>query len=347
MDQAGLETAVLTSSAIDDFLAARRAAGYTSWRTLKALGPLLEYLRGLGVIPPVSPAQLTPAEELLERYRGYLLTERGLTAETAHGYINLVRPFVSDRVHDDGLDRERVTAAEITGFLVDRSRRLSPKATQWLASALRSLLSFWHLDGVIAMSLTETVPKVANRRPGLPRALEPAQVDALLASCDRGSADGLRDFAMLTMPTRLGLRAGEVAGLQLDDLDWRRGLITIRGKGNRRDLLPLPVDVGQRIAVAALWRRRWAWTARWPGRRYPPRAAQGGWDFACRWCAASPPTCIPSIHRSRSRRLVCCRARAGARFPTCIPTTTSLPCSRRPNGCARHCAGRPCRRSSG
>src|SRR5437867_2937564 len=82
---------------------------------------------------------------------------------------------------------------------------------------------------------------------GLPRALDGDQVAALLASCDPRTRTGRRDLAILTLLARLGLRAGEVAALRLDDIDWRRGEITVRGKGNRQDRLPLPADAGQRI----------------------------------------------------------------------------------------------------
>src|SRR5487761_1263903 len=248
-----LGTSALTTSTVEAYLAARRAAGYTAYLTPKALAPLLGYLRGVGVAPqPEAAALEDPAEVLLERYRCYLLAERGLQVKVARGYIDLVRPFVA-RYAGTRSEVAQLTAGEVTGFLVAGSRRLAPKTAQRLATALRSLLRFWHLQGLISGPLDQAVPKVANRRPGLPRPLEPAQVQALLASCDRGSAAGRRDLAMLTLLARMGLRAGEVAGLGLDDIDWRRGQITIAGKGNRRDQLPLPADAGE--AVVAYLRR--------------------------------------------------------------------------------------------
>jgi integrase/recombinase XerD len=143
----------------------------------------------------------------------------------------------------------RLSAGEVSAFLVGESRRLTPKSTQRTATALRSLLRLWYLEGVISSPLAEAVPKIANRRPGLPRALPPVQVAALLASCDLGTSAGLRDRAMLTLLSRLGLRAGEVAGLRLDDIDWRVGLLTVRGKGSRVDQLPLPVEAGEHIVA--------------------------------------------------------------------------------------------------
>jgi len=246
---AGLGTAALTTPVAEAYLAARRAAGYTAYLTPKALGPLLGYLRGLGVAPQAGiAAPATPAEVLLEEYRCYLLAERGLQATVARGYVDSVRSFVARCAGAGSADLGQLTVGEVTAFLVGESQRLAPKTAQRLATALRSLLRFWHLQGLISGPLDQAVPKVANRRPGLPRPLEPRQVQALLASCDRGTADGRRDLAMLTLLARMGLRAGEVAGLRLDDVDWRLGEITIAGKGNRRDKLPLPADAGEAMA---------------------------------------------------------------------------------------------------
>ncbi len=129
------------------------------------------------------------------------------------------------------------------------ARRLAPKTVQRLATALRSLLRYWHLQGLISAPLGQVVPRIANRRPGLPQPLEQSQAAALLASCDLQAATGRRDLAMLTLLARMGLRAGEVAGLTLEDIDWRNGEITIAGKGSRRDRLPLPADAGEAIAA--------------------------------------------------------------------------------------------------
>jgi site-specific recombinase XerD len=246
---AGLGLEALTMARVAEYLAARGAAGYTAYLTPKALAPLLGYLRDLGVAPALQvPIPAGPAELLLERYRRYLLAERGVQPEVARGYVDLVRSFVASHAAS-GAGVAALTAGQVTAFLVAESRRLAPKTAQRLATALRSLLRFWHLQGLISGPLDRAVPKVANRRPALPRPLDPVRVRALLASCDRRSADGRRDLAMLTLMARMGLRAGEVAGLRLDDIDWRRGQITIRGKGNRRDLLPLPADVGEAVAA--------------------------------------------------------------------------------------------------
>ena len=246
---AGLDAAALSPAVVDRFLVAGRAAGYTAYRSPKALSPLLGYLRGLGVAPaPVASEPQGAGEVLLERYRCYLLGERGLGAPTVRGYVDLVRPFVLGRATAESVDVAGLSASDVVGFVLTVSGQRPPKTAQRTVSALRSLLTFWHVEGLLAVPLDGAVPSVANRRAGLPRFLEPAQAQALLDSCDRDTVAGRRDFAMMTMMVRLGLRAGEVAALCLDDIDWRRGEITIVGKGPRRERLPLPTDVGAAVA---------------------------------------------------------------------------------------------------
>jgi site-specific recombinase XerD len=245
---AGLGVADLATPAVGVFLAARRAA-YRDLLTAKALVPLLGYLRGLGVVPqPESRAPQGLAAVVLERYRCWLLAERGLGVKVTRGYVDLVGPFVTAHAVSGEAGLRELGAGDVTAFMIAQSRRLAPKTVQRLASALRSLLRFWHVQGLIGGSLDQAVPKVANRRPGLPRPLPPGQVGTLMASCDQATAAGRRDLAMLTLLARMGLRAGEVAGLGLDDINWRRGEITIRGKRNRLDALPLPADVGEAVA---------------------------------------------------------------------------------------------------
>lgn len=243
----------LTVEAVERFIAARRAAGSTNYVTDRAMAPLLGYLRGLGVAPVAAskPAE-TPVEILLERYGEYLAVERGLTSRTVEGYVHAVRPFLAGIGADGGGEPELggLSAAQVTAFVVARCPAQSPGAAKMTVTALRSLLAFLHVDGVIPRSLTGAVPSAAAwRLSGLPRALEPEQVRGLLDSCDRQTTAGCRDFAMLTALVRLGLRAGEVAALQLDDVDWRSGELVVAGKGRRSERLPLPVDVGAAITI--------------------------------------------------------------------------------------------------
>jgi integrase/recombinase XerD len=249
MNAGRLEAAALAPEVTGAFLVARRAEGYVLWLSPKALAPLLGYLRRLGVVPVPASAPVTAAEALLGRYRRYLVTERGLAGTTARGYADMVRPFLAGRDETDGLGLGQLTAAEVTGFVLATCPGMPKGSAKLTVTALRSLLGFLHVEGLIGEPLGQHVPSVASwRLAGLPRALEPGQVAALLDSCDQRTSVGRRDFAMLTLLARLGLRAGEVAALTLEDIDWRAGEITVRGKGTRCERLPLPADAGQAIA---------------------------------------------------------------------------------------------------
>ena len=249
MIREGLSVAALTPTTLDAYFTERRAAGYSNSFTARSLRPLLDYLRELRVVTAPTPVPATsPCERLLRGYRDYLLVERGLAASTVELNVRMVRPFLANQVQADGqLDLQRLGAAEIGAFVVAQSRE-RPRSVGRMVTALRSLLRFLHVDGVIDWPLAVAVPSVASwSLSGLPKALGNDQVAALLTSCDRRTSTGCRDFAILTLLVRLGLRAGEVAGLSLDDIDWRHGEIIVRGKGNRLDRLPLPGDVGQAI----------------------------------------------------------------------------------------------------
>jgi integrase/recombinase XerD len=245
----GVAPSGLSSEVAERYAAARRAAGHSNRRTIKALEPLLGYLRGLGVAPPASaPVCAGPVEELLSRFRRYLEQERGLVPAAAGGYVEKVRPFVARFDGPDGLELSRVDAAEVRAFVVEVCPRLGLRAAQLTVVALRSLLRFLHLDGALERSLAGAVPSVYGPRlSGLPKRLEASQVDALFASCDTSTVIGRRDLAILTVLARLALRAAEVAALSLEDIDWRAGELVVRGKGARCERLPLPADVGEAI----------------------------------------------------------------------------------------------------
>jgi site-specific recombinase XerD len=247
----GLGADALVGEVVERFLAARRAAGYTNHLTPKALAPLLGYLCELGVVPPDRMPVLSGAEALLERYRIYLVSERGLAAVTARGYVDMVRAFVVSREDDEGaVDLWGLTAGDVLGFVLAECPRRGRCSAKLVVTALRSLLGFLHVEGLIARPLAPVVPSVANwRLAGLPRGLEPEQVRALLEGCDRSRAAGRRNYAILTLLVRLGMRRGEVARLGLDDIDWRAGELIVRGKGNRTEQLPLPVDVGAAVVA--------------------------------------------------------------------------------------------------
>lgn len=243
----GLDADALTPETADRFLAVRRAAGYVLYLSPKALVPLLGFLRRIGAVPEAPPPAGAPEDALLGRYRRYLVTERGLAAETAADYAAKVSPFLAAR-GDRGLTA--LTAAEVTAFIVETCPSMRKGTAKLTVTALRSLLGWLHVTGEIPATLAWAVPAVASwRLAALPAPLEPAQVQAMLDGCGTGTAAGLRDLAMITLLARLGLRAGEVAGLMLDDIDWRAGEITVTGKGRRSERLPLPADAGEAVAA--------------------------------------------------------------------------------------------------
>ena len=228
----------------------RRSAGAVLYKTRKALGPILGFLRGLGLAPAAEPSvEDGPAGKIPDRYLRYLTIKRGLATVTARRYVDCLRPFLDRRMSADGLGLGELTPADITAFVVASCPRLNRGVAKLTVTALRSFLGFLHLDGVTERSLVSAVPKVSRRRlAALPKGLEPHQVWRLLAACDADTAVGGRNLAILTLLVRLGLRRGEVAGLRLDDIDWRACTISVRGKGNCHERVPLPPDVGHRLA---------------------------------------------------------------------------------------------------
>jgi site-specific recombinase XerD len=250
MAASGAGAGDLTADAAERYALARREAGYAHYRSVHALEPLLGYLRGLGAAPAAEPRSATPAHELLERFQHYLVSERGIGAATAESYVCFARPFVAARLAPGGPGLEGLTVADVTAFVVASCPGMPKGSAKMTVTALRSLLGWLHAGGVLGQSLAWAVPSVAAwRLARLPQPLEPAQVQAMLDSCDRATANGRRDLAMLTLLARLGLRAGEVAALRLEDIDWRAGEITVCGKGRRSERLPLPADAGGPLAA--------------------------------------------------------------------------------------------------
>jgi integrase/recombinase XerD len=245
---AGLPT--LTEDAAADFLAARRAAGRREYVHMQAFGPLLGYLRGIGAVPlPAADAPQGPAAELLDDWERYLAGERGLGAGTRATYARYARPFL-DAFLSGTAGPENLSAADVTAFMVATARDRTPNATRYTATSLRSLLRFMHVCGLISGPLADAVPHVSRRgRTGRRTPAAPEAVAAMLAGCDRSAPAGRRDYAIIMLLARLGLRAGEVAALTLDDLDWHASLITVHGKGGCEDRMPVPPDAGEAIAA--------------------------------------------------------------------------------------------------
>ena len=244
-----VKTAGFDDKQIGRFLTDRKASGQVRRLTPRGLVPLLGYLRGLGVIPaPAVIVPASPAELLLAEFNGYLLGERGLSPTTVVGYERVARLLLSScRVDTEGA--AGVNAASVNRFVLSDCASRNVGAAGNAVTAVRALLRFLYLHSHIGAPLADGVPRPANWRDGgRSRGIGPEHVTLLLDSCDRTTAGGRRDFAILTLLARLGLRANEVATLTLDDVDWRAGELGVTGKGDRHDRLPLPVDVGQAVA---------------------------------------------------------------------------------------------------
>jgi integrase/recombinase XerD len=255
LDRRGLGVRDVCSAVAEEFLADLKAQPGRPL-TLAAMRPLLAWLRdrGLCVDDPL-PAP-GPLDELMERYRHWMVTGRQLAPRTVSRYEQGARLFLDGRARQgagsagvEGLGEEAVT-----GFLLaEASRGLSAKSLQGRVAELRSLLRFLYLQAMIATPLGEGVPPVPGwKDTRVPRRLAVTEVQALLDSCDRATASGKRDLAMLLLLARMGLRAAEVAGLELDDFDWRAGELVVHGKAGRCDRMPLPAEVGEAVAAYLL-----------------------------------------------------------------------------------------------
>lgn len=248
--QRGLGAADLTAVRVEEFSGERRASGRARYSS-RALDPLLEYLRGLGVAPvAVRASPLTPVDALVERYGAYLVEGRGLSSSTVRHYVGVARVFLSWREATAGtLSLAGLDSAAVIAFVLGETGRCSVGSAKCLVTRLRAFLRFLRVQGEVDRDLSGVVPSVASwRLAGLVKALDAGSLGRLLASCDRRTRLGRRDFAVLMLLLRLGLRAGEVAALRVSDVDWRSGEVMIRGKGNRRERLPLPADVGEALA---------------------------------------------------------------------------------------------------
>jgi site-specific recombinase XerD len=239
----------ITAGLFQPYLRARARRRRPTGSDLFALHRLLDLLVKQGVISaPVSP-EATPIERLNSEFRLYLQQERALASTTQNYYLTFVSEFLTECFGAGPVDLSCLCAADVTTFVRRRAVAIQSRRVQLMTTALRSFLGFARFRGDIDKDLAACVPAVANwKLSTIPRALPPDQVELVLASIDRKTAMGRRDYAILLILARLGLRAGEIRMLTLEDLDWQEGLITVRGKAGRYSQLPLPVDVGAAIA---------------------------------------------------------------------------------------------------
>ena len=217
-----------------------------------ALGHFIAFLRCERVIPAekVPIRQLTPAEQCVQAYEQYLRQERVLAEATIVNYVPFIGQFLKDRFGTGPVDLSRLRATDVIQFVQRQARQLHLKRSKLLTSALRSFLQYARYRGETQLDLAAVVPCVANwSMPSIPRGIAPDQVHRLLNHIDRSTAVGRRDYAILLLLARLGLRSREVAFLELEDIDWKGGCLSVHGKSGRRTQLPLPKDVGDAIVA--------------------------------------------------------------------------------------------------
>jgi site-specific recombinase XerD len=249
MASGGVAVEHLGRARIEDFLETRRAGGQRRVPSSRVFDPLLAHLRAKDALGAPATQPKTSLDELLDRYERHLVEGRGVARLTVVAYVGVARRFLSERATGGETEIDGLCGADVTTFLLREIGRLSVLTAKNRVTGLRSLLRFLRLEGLVATDLAAALPPVAGwRDTRLPSPSAGIDVAALVKSCDRSQPVGLRDFAILLLLARLGLRSGEVAGLTLEDLDWRAGELLVRGKGGGADRLPLPTDVGEAVA---------------------------------------------------------------------------------------------------
>jgi integrase/recombinase XerD len=217
-----------------------------------ALSHFIGFLRCKRVIPAakISTHQLTPAEHCTRAYERYLREDRALAEATIIHYVPFIEEFLKDRFSNGQAKLSQLTARDVVSFVQRQAPRLHVKRAKLMTTALRSFCQYARFRGEVTLDLAAAVPIVANwSMTSIPRAIAPAQIRQLLTSIDRHTAMGRRDYAILLLLARLGLRSGEVVSLELGDIDWTAGTLSVHGKRSQRSEMPIPTDVGKAIAA--------------------------------------------------------------------------------------------------
>ena len=251
MEQEHIAIQKLNEQRMADFLKARKKPLRRHRQVQHTLTQLLEHLRRSKIIPDQRPPQKeNSTDRLMHGYGRFLSQERGLSQITLGNYLPIARRFLFNVFGTKAVHLNELAARDVHTFILRDKSTSSPKRVQLTTSGLRSFLGYLYLRGQIAIPLAASVPAVATwRLSDLPQFLEPEQVQRLLESCERSNPCGRRDYAALLLLARLGLRAGEVVHLCLEDINWNSGEVLIRGKSSREDRLPLPPDVGRALAT--------------------------------------------------------------------------------------------------
>lgn len=250
LGRSGRAVTDLNEPIVEAFIAAKRRTGRVHRGNRETLVQFLNHLRECNVVPGVTPASdASPLAIILSRYEKHLRSERGLVTATVINYLPFVRKFLVERFGEGPLPMGEVRSTDISAFVLSHARTMSCRRAQLMTTAFRSFFRFLLQNGDLETDLAASVPVVADwRLSSIPKYMLPQEVDRVPGSCDRQTSTGRRDYAILLLLARLGLRAGEIVALQLNDIDWRAGEILVRGKGLSHDRMPLPVDVGEALS---------------------------------------------------------------------------------------------------
>ena len=246
-----LAVAALNEELMKRFLDHRRRQGRLGRSDSPTVHRFLEHARGKGVVPwPEPTVYQSPLAVLAQRYGDYLRKERGLCPRTGDRYWDFIQQFLMERFRRGSICIRKLVPDDISNFVLRHARSDNPGVAKLMVTALRSFCRFLFRSGETKRDLAGALPSVATwRLAELPKYVETHEVERVIQACDRGTSVGRRDYALLLLLARLGLRASEVVSLKLDDIDWRAGVLTVHGKGCYHDQLPLPADVGEAIAV--------------------------------------------------------------------------------------------------
>ena len=241
-----------TESEISEFLT-KAPQGDRSRRSVasRALFGFLDNLRRRNVVTNCAPQPPeTVSSALVKRYADFLRNEKGLAELSLKVYLPVAEDLLHYLEEGHGIRSvRRLNASLLRAFLFERAQARSSECVRLLATSLRSFLRFLHAQDEIPKDLTAAIPTVRRwTQPDIPKKLTPAEVSQVLEAPDQDTATGRRNYAILLLLARLGLRSSEILSLELGDVRWRTGEIVIRGKGNRQDLMPLPREVGAAIA---------------------------------------------------------------------------------------------------
>lgn len=243
-----IEIRKLSDVRIEGYLRYRRARLKTKSGDRAPLRMILGRLRSAGIVPPESRLAPSRIEVLVEAFREFLARERQAAHLTQMNYLPTVRLFLRECLYEADPDSARLTPKDVIDFVRRHARDAGPQSAKHLLTSLRMFFRFLRFQGKITVDLISCLPTVPNwRQTGLPMVLKADEVERILKSCDRSRPPGRRNYAILILLARLGLRAGELLRLTLDDLHWETGEITVGGKGKRWDRLPLPDDAGRAL----------------------------------------------------------------------------------------------------